>query len=92
MHTHKIVSLLAVLAAAVPSAAYVAMPTALARPGGLNMGLSSRKATSAPTMQLNPSDKSFRRASVALRAEGQDETDPTIGGGYVASLCMLVSV
>ena len=82
MHLNKILSLLAVLAAAVPSSAYVVTPTSLLRPAGPSLGFSSRKAVSGPTMQLNPRDKSFRRASLALRAEGEDEANGPLAGGY----------
>ena len=59
---------------AAPAAAYVASPLALARTGSARVGLSAhgRTRSSAPSMQLNPQDKSFRRA-VALRAEGDDD-------------------
>ena len=79
----RVIALIAVLAVATPAAAYVAMPSTLLRSTGAGMRLSARKGlSSVPTMQLNPSDKSFRRATVALRAEGEEEANGPMGGGY----------
>jgi len=72
-----IVGCVAALSAAAPAAAYISSPLALGRPAahlGGHAGLAprARARSSAPSMQLNPQDKTFRR-SVALRAEGDDE-------------------
>jgi len=77
----RVIALIAVLTVATPAAAYVAMPSTLMRPAGAGMALSARKVSSVPTMQLNPSDRSIRRATVALRAEGEEETKGPMGGG-----------
>jgi len=82
----RVIALIAVLAVATPAAAYVAMPSTLLRSTGAGMRLSARKGlSSVPTMQLNPSDKSFRRATVALRAEGEEEANGPMGGGPLGS-------
>ncbi len=90
-HSSIVMGFIAAVAVMSPAEAYIGSPLALSRSTGrLSMGLSARPPKVAPYMQMNPNDKTFRRASaVCLRAEGDENNGPM--GRYVFFLhaCML---
>jgi len=73
MRTSVVIAFVAALAAATPASAYLNSPLTITR-----SGVAARQSCTAPTMQLNPTDKKFRRA-IALRAEGDDKNDGPMG-------------
>lgn len=82
-HSSIVMGFIAAVAVMSPAEAYIGSPLALSRATGrLSMGLSARPPKVAPYMQMNPNDKTFRRASaVCLRAEGDESNGPM--GRYV---------
>ena len=81
MHSSLVLAFVSTMAAASSATAFVNNPSVLFRPSGrLSLGLSTRpnRAVS-PSMQLDQKDKTFRRASVALRAEGDEQSDSPAG-------------
>jgi hypothetical protein len=90
-HSSLVLGFIAAVAVMSPAEAYIGCPLMLSRASGrLSMGLSARPPKVAPCMQMNPNDKTFRRASaVSLRAEGDENNGPM--GRYVFLLaCMCV--
>ena len=77
-HSSLVLGFIVAVAVMSLAEAYIASPLALSRASGrLSMGLSARPPKVAPYMQMNPNDKTFRRASaVSLRAEGDENNGP----------------